>query len=237
MSRALYIVLGVEVVLGVLWTVLAAMAQGAGGLAVVGLFFFVYALYAAFFLFAAWVYWTQADKRRIAGWIMVLPFVFWFLPTMIRSAAGGVLSSQQLSVGLLVLLLAIIGTCWVAPRRASAFIPTFLLQSKLFNWLIVLAVAGGWLFFAFVVLYVANGDRPSTSGTGEGLAMAIILAALYLIWLGVGSFGASTWAWVSLRGGIETSTRRLNIAQLVVAAPGVLVATVLAFWLAGQGRL
>lgn len=237
MSRALKIVLGVEVVLGIFWTVQAAMAHGAGGLAIVGLFFLVYALYAAFFLFAAWVYWARPDQRRIAGWIMALPFLFWFLPNVIRSAAGGVMSSQQLAVALLVLLLAIIGVCWVAPRRAAAFIPNLLLQSKLFNWLIMLAVVGGWLFFALVLLYVANGDRPSTSGTGEGLAFAIILAALYLIWLGVGSFGASTWAWVSLRGGIETPTRRLNIAQLVVAAPGVLVATVLAAWLAEQGQL
>lgn len=237
MNRALKIILGVELVLGIVWTLLAAMAQGAGGLAVVGLFFLVYAVYAAFFLFAAWVYWTRPDRRKIAAWIMVLPFLFWFLPTMIRSLAGGVLSSQQLSVGLLVLLLGIIGVCWVAPRRAVACIPDFLLQSKLFNWLIVLAVIGGWLFFVLVVLYVANGDRPSTSGTGEGLAMAIILAALYLIWLGVGSFGASTWAWVSLRGAKVTTTRRLNIAQLVVAAPGVLVAAIVAFWLVGQGRL
>ncbi len=237
MNRALKIVLGIEVALGIFWTVAAAMAQGPGGLAAVGIFLFVYALYAAFFLFAAWVFWSQPDRRRIAGWIMALPFLFWFLPVIIRSMAGGVLSSQQFSAALLVLLIAIIGFCWVAPRRASAFIPAFLVRSKLFNWLIVLAVVGGWLFFVLAVSYVASSKSPSTSGTGEGLAFAIVIAALYLVWLGVGSFGASTWAWVSLRGGIQTATRKLNIAQLVVAAPGVMLGIAVAVWMGEQGRL
>lgn len=237
MNRALRIVLGVEIALGVLWTVAAAMAQGAGGLGAVGIFFFVYAVYAAFFLFAAWVFWRQPDRRRIAGWIMALPFMFWFLPVVIRSMAGGVLSPQQLYGTLLFLLVAAIGSCWVAPRRASAFIPAFLFRSKLFNWLIILAVVGGWVFLVWAVSYVASSNSRSTSGTGEGVGMAIVLAAIYLVWLGVGSFGASTWAWVSLRGGIEKVTRKLNIVQLVVAAPGVMLGIAVAVWIGEQGRL
>jgi len=237
MNRALRIVLGVEIALGVLWTVAAAMAQGAGGLGAVGIFFFVYAVYAAFFLFAAWVFWSQPDRRRIAGWIMALPFMFWFLPVVIRSMAGGVLSPQQFYGTLLFLLVAAIGFCWVAPRRASASIPAFLFRSKLFNWLIILAVVGGWVFFVWAVSYVASSNSRSTSGTGEGVGMAIVLAAIYLVWLGVGSFGASTWAWVSLRGGIEKVTRKLNIAQLVVAAPGVMLGIAVAVWIGEQGRL
>ena len=34
--------------------------------------------------------------------------------------------------------------------------------------------------------------------------------------------------------GIETTTRKLNIAQLVVAAPGVLIGIVAVAWVAGQ---
>ena len=52
MPRALKIILIAEVLLGVLWTLLAAMAHGAGGLAVFGLFLIVYALFAVFFLVA-----------------------------------------------------------------------------------------------------------------------------------------------------------------------------------------
>ncbi|MGI9233251.1 MAG: hypothetical protein ACR2RD_06435 [Woeseiaceae bacterium] len=237
MKRALKVIFWVEIVLGVLWTILAAMAQGAGGLAVFGLFLLVYGVYAAFFLFAAWVYWTYVDCRRSAGWIMVLPILFWFAPLVIRSLAGGVLTNQQFVVLLIVLMIIAIGVCWVAPRRAATIVPGFLLRSRLFNWLILLSMIGGWAFFVFVLWYVANGDSSSTSTSGTAVAYAIVLAAIYLIWLGFGSFGASTWAWVSLRGGVETTTRKLNVAQLVFATPGVLIGISVAVWLAGQGHL
>lgn len=58
---------------------------------------------------------------------------------------------------------------------------------------------------------------------------------MYLVGLGLGSFGASTWAWVSLKNGAET--RRLNIAQLLVSLPGVALGIAVAVWLLGQGRL
>ena len=213
------------------------MAQGAGGLAVVGLFFLVYALYAAFFLFAAWAFWKYPGQRKIAAWIMVLPILFWFLPLMIRSMSGGVLSAEQFVITCLVLLVAALAVCWFAPRRAAILFPGFLVRSRLFNWLVLLSLVAGWLFLVLVVAYVASADEPRSTDLGEGLALAIIMAAIYLMWLGVGSFGAATWAWVSLRSGIEKTTRKLNIAQLVVATPGVLLGIAVAFWVAGQGRL
>jgi len=239
MQAALKIILGTQIVLGVVWTILAAMAQGAGGLAVVGLFFIVYALFAAFFLFAAWAWWKHPDEQRLAGWIMALPFVFWFAPVWIRSMAGGVLSQNQFIGFLLILLLAAIAACWIFPRKAARLVPSFLVRSKLFNSLILLGVIGGWLFIVFVVLYLAHAPKsgPSDTDSGMALAYAIVLAAMYLIWLGVASFGASTWAWLSLRGGFEATTRKLNIAQLVVATPGILLGVLVAVWLAGQGHL
>lgn len=234
MTRALKTVLGAELIVGVFWTVLAAMAHGAGGLAVFGLFLFVYALYATFFVFAAWVYWKYPGERKIAGWIMALPILFWFLPMIIRSMAGGVLSTPQLVQALLVFTAVALLICWIAPRKAAVAVPKFLLQSRLFNWTVILAVIAGWLLFVVVLLYVAGTKSPSTSGTGEGLALALVLAAIYLFWLGVGSLGAATWAWLSLRGGIRNATRKLNIAQLVVAVPGVLIGILVALWSANQ---
>ena len=153
---------------------------------------------------------------------------------MIRSTAGGVLSMQQLVGALSVLVVAVLGVCWFSPRRATAVIPKVLLRSRILNWLILLAMIGGWSFFAFVVFSVANSKSPSTPGTGEGLAYAIILAAVYLIWLGFGSLVATTWAWLSIRGGMESAPRKLNIAQLVFAAPGVLTGIVVAAWISAQ---
>lgn len=239
MILALKIILGIEIAIGLIWTVAAAMAHGAGGLAVVGLFFIVYALFAAIFLFAAWAYWKYENERRIAGWIMALPFVFWFAPITIRSLSGGVMSQQQLVSVMLLLLAAALAACWFFPRKAAAFVPHILVRSKLFNSLILVAVIGGWLFMVFVVLYFANAPKsgPSDTDSGMALAYAIVFAAMYLMGLGVASFGASTWAWLSLRGGFEQTARKLNIAQLVVSTPGVLLGILVAVWMAGQGHL
>ena len=237
MTRALKIILGVEVVLGLLWTIIAAMAHGAGGLGAVAFFLIIYAVFAVFFIFAAWVYWKRPDERKRAGWIMLLPIVFWFVPLTIRSMAGGYLSSQQLSIMLLVLGVIAVAACWVLPRKAAALIPDFLVRSKLFNWLLIVAVIAGWLFFVGVIVYVLNEDVPGSTTTGTAIAYALIFAAMYLIFQGVGGFVVSTWAWLCLRGGFEKTTRGLNITQLVVSVPGVLIGIVVAVWLAGQGHL
>ena len=234
MSHALQIIFATEIVLGILWTMIAAMAQGAGGLAAVFWFLVIYALFAVFFLVAAWAFWKHPDERRRAGWIMALPFVFWFLPFIVRSLSGGVLTTSQLSALAAIVLVTAITGCWFFPRRMASILPQFLVRSRVFNWLILLAVVGGWAFLVFVALYVAGGGKSSSSGD-MGLAYGIVLGAMYLVGLGVASFGASTWAWVSLRGGVETPTRRLNIAQFVVALPGVLTGILVATWLAGQG--
>lgn len=236
MNRALKIVLGIQIVLGLIWTLAAAMAHGAGGLAAVGVFFIVYAIFALLFLFAMWVCWKYPEERRLAIWIMLFPVVFWFAPLIIRPLAGDYLSTQQLA-GLFILAgIALIGSCWLMPRRITRFIPDGLIRSRLFNWLILLSVIGGWLFFIFVVVYVAN-DKSSSAAGGEALAVAIILAALYLIWQGVGGFLAATWAWLCLRSKTTNKSRKLSIAQIVVSLPGVLLGVAVAVWLAGQGHL
>ena len=180
MTRALEIVRGIQIALGLIWTLSAAMADGAGGLAAVGVFFVVYAIFALMFLFAAWVFWKYPAERRRATWIMLLPVVFWFAPLIIRPLAGDYLSTQQLVKLFVLAAIALIGLCWIMPRRITRFIPDGLTRSRLFNWLILLSVIGGWLFFIFIIVYVAN-EKSSSSAGGEALAFAIILASLYLI--------------------------------------------------------
>ena len=234
MNRALKIVLGISVALGLLWTLAAAMAQGAGGLAVVGLFLVVYPVFGVFFLFAAWMFWKHPEQRKPAGWTMAIPVIAWFLPNIIRGVSGGALHTGQLTTLALASLVFATVAAWIFPRKAARFVPDRLARSRLFNWLILLAMIGAWSFLVFVVYYVSTGEGASG---GSALAYAIILAALYLVGIGVGSFGAATWAWVSLRGGFEATARKLNIAQMIVAAPGVLIAVLVASWLVEQGRL
>jgi len=238
MKQALRIILAAEIGLGLFWTIAAAMAHGAGGLAVFGFFVVIYAIFAVFFLFAAWACWKHPDKRRIAAWIMALPVVFWFLPHMIRSMAGGVLSTHQFTGMVVVTVLACVGVCWFFPRRAAVVVPDLLAGSRLFNWLVLLAQIAGWVFFVTVVtLVIIDGDKAGSSDGTAAVGYAIVIAAMYLIGLGVGSFALATWAWVSLRGGFDIAPRKLNIAQMVVATPGVLTGVAVAVWLAGQGQL
>ena len=237
MIRVLKIVLGIEIALGLVWTLRAAMAQGAGGLAVFGLFLFVYPLFAGFFVFAAWAFWKHAGQRRLAGWIMALPVAFWFLPEAIRFLANGPMTGNQFLTLLGIAAAAAIFAAWFFPRKVAVAIPNGLVSSRLFNWLVLLGPIAGWLLLVAVVIYVATADSSSSSSSGTAVAYAVVLAALYLVGLGVGSFGVSTWAWVSLRGGFERNTRGLHIAQLVVAAPGVVIGILVAVWLAGQGQL
>ncbi len=168
---------------------------------------------------------------------MVLPVVFFFAPVAIRSMAGDYLSSDQLVVFLLFAAVAAVGACWVMPKKVATFVPNFLIRSKAFNWLVILAVIAGWLLLILVVIYVANEDISSTSGSGEGLGIALIIGVLYLIGIGIGNFVAATWAWLCLRGGMESNPRKLNIAQLVVTAPGILLGATIAAWSASQGNL
>lgn len=126
MKRALDILLYAELALGVLWTVSAAMAQGAGGLAVFGLFLIVYGLFAVFVLCAAWACWRYPELRRKAVWIMLLPIGFWFLPGVVRALAGGVLLKTQLVALLLAALLAAVALCWLKPRTAARIVPAAL---------------------------------------------------------------------------------------------------------------
>jgi hypothetical protein len=237
MRRASRIVLGLEVATGLFWTVTAAMANGAGGLAAVGLFFVVYAIFAVFFLFAVWVFWKRPEERTTAVWIMLLPVAFWFAPVMIRTLAGGFLSAEQFAKFSLIIVMLAVALCWVIPRQAATLVPAFLLRSKILNWLLILAIVAGWCFLVFISIYILNEDGPRTTDSSAGLGFAIVLAALYILGLGVGNFVVATWAWVSLRSGGEARTRRLNIGQLVIAVPGILIGLSVAAWLYGQGHL
>jgi hypothetical protein len=234
MKRALQIVLGTEVVLGLLWTLASSMAEGSGGLAAAYAFLVVYPLSGVFFLFAAWAYRKHKQHRGLAAWIMALPVIFWFLPIALRSLAGGAVVGRQVwSVAIAGISMTLLAA-WIAPRKAAILVPGYLVRSRAFNWLLLIALVAAWLFFVAVVLYVASQDGLSSSTPGTAVAYAIVLASMYLIGLGVGSFGVSTWAWVSLRGGFESTTRGLNIAQFGVAAPGLLVGALVFAWLAGQ---
>jgi hypothetical protein len=133
------------------------------------------------------------------------------------------LSSDQFILVIGFAALAAIGACWVLPKKAAVLVPAFLIRSKFFNWLVILALVGGWLFVVLATIYVANEDISTSSTSGSTLGVALIIAVLYGVGLGALNLIAATWAWLCLWNSTTNNPRGLNIAQLVLAAPGALM--------------
>lgn len=154
---------------------------------------------------------------------------------MINSLAGGHLSGDEmLVVGLVAAAVALVA-CLFVPRKVSGLLPAFLFRSRLWNSLILAGLVLCWLIPVGVIVFVFRGRPGSTGGdTGEGLALAIVLAATYLILLGAGSLAGAAWGWLGLRSGVEGACRKLNIAQIVAAVPAGLMGVAALTFMASQ---
>ena len=231
-SKLIRAALFLQIVSGVFWTLTMAMMSGQGGLEVLGLFLLVFALQAICLLIGGWVHWRYPSERKIARWVLLLPFIFWFLPGVIKTLAGGQLSSALLWLSLSVVAAAILLACILVPQKVAGKLPQFLFRSRLFNSVVLIGPLLGWIVFIGALFVVFGVDGQSFSkalngnGTGYGLASAILIAALYLLVLGGGSLCSGIWGWVGLHSGVDDACRRLNIAQLVLATPGLLVAAI-----------
>lgn len=236
MKRAVGIVLWLQIALGALWTYSVLTADNSSWGPLVALVY-TYPPQIVFFFFAAGVFWKRRDLRRPAGWIMALPVVLLFTPTGLRTLVGGrVDPSSFVSIAVVAALLVIVYGL-IRPRSAAKVVPQQLLRNRVFNGVVILLQVFGWLLplilFAYWTLESQGGPRSTDAGTG--LAYLLILAVIYLAGLGIGSLLVSCIAWVGLRGGIDNAPRKLHIAQLVIAVPGVLLGAGAIIWLAVQG--
>jgi len=236
MRRILAIALFVQLSSGGLWTLAVAGTPGRGDFGLLGLFVIVYALQAVAVMPALWALWRHPAERRRAAWMLAMPVVFWFAPGIVKSLAGGHLSSEEMIVVLAAAAAIVLVACFVVPRRVAAFVPGFLVTSPVFNSLLLAGVIVGWLFLIGMAVLVFGGGAPASSdATGYGLAYAIVLASLSLIGFGAASLVAAAWAWIGLRSGLDGACRKLNVAQLVVSMPGLLIGAGAVMFLANQG--
>ena len=214
---------------GAFWTLSVASLGDSGGLEVLALFLMVFALQAIGFVIGLWMYWRHPDERRNARWLLALPFVFYFLPGVVKTLAGGQLSSGGLAALLLFIVAAILVASLIVPRKVAGRLPEFLFQSRFINTLILMLPMLGWLFiigilvWLFVIEAEATSRSLSNDATGYGLAATIVIGSIYLVGLGAGSLLVGAWGWLGIRSGIDGACRKLNIAQLLVAAPGLLI--------------
>lgn len=234
MQRATTIALWSQSILAACFITWVSMLGKQGGLMVVALFFYYIPVAFLIALFGVWVAWRHPALRQSGLAIMLLPVAALFLPAILNSILGGPLLVQHLLAVLVLLAVAALFVSLFSPRRAVTVIPDALFRSRLWNGLIIFAIVAGWAFLVIVVVWALD-DSNYRRDTGMGLAYAIVFAALYVSAMGLASAVAATWAWLGLRGGVDNACRKLNIAQLVVALPGILVGGTVFAWFLGQG--
>ena len=223
MNHFLKTTLIAQILTGGWWTFVVVTTPGRGDFGLLGLLVVVFAVQAVGFVVALISAWRFPQLRRSAAAGLALPFLCLVLPNLIRNLAGGHLVrgsviAASIAVGGLLLL-----ASFVFPRRAADWVPRFLIRSRTFNTLILFGVLTGWILIAVSLIWIGGDAAGHYRGdTGYGLALGIILAATYLVGFGVASFLTAAWASLCLRGGIEHDCRYLNVAQIVLAVPGML---------------
>jgi hypothetical protein len=224
------IALLLQLATGAHWTIYLAMIEGRGGLEVLGALVVVYAVQLPGFLIGLWAWWKYPHHRVIASWLLVLPVAFLFLPAIVKSLAGGRLTSGHLrGLWMWACVLGVVA-CFAVPRKIAALLPTFLFQSRVLNGLVLLVPASAWLItgglagrvFGFEALDLPRAfDRDETA-----LAVGAVLAMLGgFLAIGMTSLFSAAWGWLGMFSGAEAACRKLHITQLVVAVPGIALGT------------
>lgn len=234
-ARAIRIVFGIQLVLGAVWT-LSLVTVGQGSYTGLYLFFYIYPLHLLFFLFAAVVFWQRKADRKVAAWVMLLPFVLLYLPSVVKSLFGGPLEDRVVLNFLGISVLALLGFMVAVPKRASGWMPEFFYRSGWLNGLIVLLQALCWLLPIAAIALVASDGAPRSGGSSSGMGAAILLVggAIYIVATGVGSLIAAVHGWLGLRSGVEGARRGLHVTQLALAVPAILIAIPTLGWLTSQ---
>ena len=221
--------------MGAIWT-LSLVTAGEGSYTGLYLFFYIYPLHLLFFLFAAVVFWQRRDDRMIAAWVMALPFVLLFLPSVLKSFFGGPLEDRVVLNFLGISVLALLGFMIAVPKKASAWMPEFFYRSGWLNGLIVTLQALCWLMPIAAIAFIANDSPARAGGSSPGMGAAILLVggAIYIVATGIGSLIAAVHGWLGLRSGIDGARRGLHVTQLVLAVPAILIAIPTLGWLITQ---
>lgn len=224
------IALLLQLMSGIHWTIFLAGIEGRGGLEILGALVVVYSIQLPGFLIGLWTMWKYPKHRVIAAWLLILPVVFLFLPAIVKSMAGGRLTEGHLRWMWLWLCVLVVVPCIAMPGRIARRLPAFLYQSRVLNSLVLLVPVGAWLITAGLMIQVFGFDAlnlPRAFDRDEtALAVGAILALMSgILVLGTTSLLSAIHGWLGMFSGVEAACRKLHIAQLVVAVPGLALAT------------
>ena len=231
MRILLNIIIGLQVLLGIWWTVPLLFHEGDFSTLYV---FFVSAIAnIVFFLIAAFAMWKYPDLRRRAGVVMALPLVMYFLPYIIKGVFGGPMTGERGRGALILIGALIVAACIFFPKRVFSILPGKFVQNRFVNWLLILGMLGAWLFPIAIIIWLGM-DNSGGSSSGTAVAYAIVYFAIYIVIVGAAALGMMLWGWVGLRGNAENPSRKLHIAQLVMGSPSVVLGVLTLGWLIGQ---
>jgi hypothetical protein len=237
MSRALSIIIGLQIILGAIWT-LPLLTADLSGLGPLLLFIYTYPFHAVFCLIALWAFWKHKTLRRKAALVLLLPIGILFLPYLITTIAGGPLEAQRVLQLIVVLVAICIVLCFIRPRRAASMFPAVLFRSRTFNLLAVVGMAFAWLLPVFLFLLVRAKGSESVAQTAQvdssGMAVGYLffVVGLYLASTGGAALFTMLLAWLGLHGGVEGAQRGLHKTQAWLAAPALIAGSLAAAWLA-----
>tara|TARA_R110002049_G_scaffold54869_19_gene152387 strand:- start:705 stop:1412 length:708 start_codon:yes stop_codon:yes gene_type:complete len=231
MGRLLKIVLILEVVLGLCLSV-AVLTASRENWGIIYLLFLYACSQLPLVLLGLWALLFRSQLRATAAWVSALPFVFLFLPLLLRTAMGEPISSRVLLAAALTAALGLSVLAFARPQAVAARLPTALLQSKTQNVVLLALLGAGWC--VAIALFLKTGpallDTSSGQGSpGMGGAMLLIISLGWLAGLACLSLFVAAWGWVGLRGTTRSAQTKLHIAQLVLASPGLLIG-IAALW-------
>lgn len=231
MTTLLNIVIGIQVLLGLWWTVPLLFHDGT--FSTLYVFFLSAIANGAFLLVAAWAMWKHPQLRRRAAIVMALPFALYLLPFLLKFIAGGPFTGERGLSAVAVLAVALLGSCIFFPQRVFRLLPRGLVRSRFLNWLIIIGMVAAWLVPIALIIWIAAGDSGGSS-SGTAVAYAIYYFALYTVAVGAGALLIMAWGWIGVRGDRDNPSRNLHIAQLVMGSPSLVIGLLTMSWLASQ---
>ncbi len=229
-----------DLLVGTAFAVVVSTEAGGGGLGALGQFAVLLVLLAGLFVAGIIAWLMNKTPGRLARVTLLLPVALALLPFVLRLLAWGPVPATFWYAALCIAGAAVIAATAFRPRSVAAVVPHRLVRSAVFNWLVLLPTLLGWAALAGLAVWLlsdvgqeafgAANRRSDNMATGYG----ILFVSAFVIALGTWSIIAATWGWLGLAGGVENSKRKLHLAQLVAAAPGILIAVPLFLWLSGQ---
>ena len=231
MRLVLNIIIGLQLLLGVWWTV--PLLYHDGDFSTLYVFFIAAIANGVFLLVAAWAVWKHPDLRRRAAVVMALPFALYFLPWIVKGVFGGPLTGDRGKTALILLGAAVLVACLFFPKRVFRLLPSSFVQSRFLNWLLIIGMLSAWLFPIVVIIWLGSSDSGGSS-SGTAVAYAVFYFALYIVVVGGAALAMMLWAWIGLRSGAENPSRKLHIAQLVMGSPSLIIGVLTLGWLASQ---